>query len=475
MTVTLTYGTRCICGTDFCYLCGVLRDGHGPEPCECPLYGHMENRVPIRDRPGVRPISMRGRDHLRRVAGRSNARLPQLTEDPVSDGEILALLDTIPPQEPQVRPRERRRRHDRAVVFPDNGNPMDAPREPRRRHHPNNEVVDPPRDLMVPTPPFPVRPVGYASAFLEERGWLWPINNLTGGVYSADEIRARRRALIFVENPRRVGDGDVAGPVRVPGPFAAHDDVRGRPRPEPRPRDMPNYRGPNPWDNVVYPRPGEPVVPAWGGRFDEGIDMGYHMPMPPPPPPPMGPDVAQLAPALPIIPRNPARGGAAPQDPPHYHRMAQRPGIAEVVEPGRPYPRDGPAAHQGAHRPGIAEIVPLPPQERPPRHLGHHPRGDVRHLFGMPGYPQGHDPPVHPPPHPRRHRFEPERERAARYAAMELLNQRERGRAHRDGGRHGGPPHWRPMDDRLEPFDPYEGDDDGGEWVYEGGEFYDEF
>ncbi|KAM0445474.1 hypothetical protein ACHAQK_001683 [Fusarium lateritium] len=70
----------CICREQFCYICGKLWLS-----CHCPPYGHLEQMVPMKDRPGVKPPQFR-------------RRRPRRMEEPTSRKAPLRI--------PQLRPQE---------------------------------------------------------------------------------------------------------------------------------------------------------------------------------------------------------------------------------------------------------------------------------------------------------------------------------------------------------------------------------
>ncbi|KAM0248296.1 hypothetical protein ACHAP5_003466 [Fusarium lateritium] len=69
----------CVCREQFCYICGKLWLS-----CHCPPYGHLEQMVPMKDRPGVKPPQFR-------------RRRPRRMEEPTSRKAPLRI--------PQLRPR----------------------------------------------------------------------------------------------------------------------------------------------------------------------------------------------------------------------------------------------------------------------------------------------------------------------------------------------------------------------------------
>ncbi|KAI1059321.1 hypothetical protein LB507_003891 [Fusarium sp. FIESC RH6] len=66
----------CPCGSQFCFLCG--EQWH---TCHCPLYGHYDQMVPMRDRPGVKPPQFRRRQQVP-TAIPDRHRIPQLRPVP---------------------------------------------------------------------------------------------------------------------------------------------------------------------------------------------------------------------------------------------------------------------------------------------------------------------------------------------------------------------------------------------------------
>ncbi|UKZ48762.1 hypothetical protein TrVGV298_002991 [Trichoderma virens] len=153
----------CVCTAQFCYLCGLDWE----QQCSCPQYNGFHLRVPVRQRPGRRPIRRGGRAHLAGGAG-GMTRIPQLRYDP-DDEVALAAVDFAPIGIPapaaalnQVPDREPEPiiRHNAAedMEIPLHRN---APRRPQLRHH--VPAVRPnlfnggPVDLM-PFPPLPLFP-----------------------------------------------------------------------------------------------------------------------------------------------------------------------------------------------------------------------------------------------------------------------------------------------------------------------------
>ena len=110
---------RCPCGTEFCYLCGLVW-----RTCDCPLYLNYELRVPLARRPGARP------DRFNRVPRNRQSgevlRIPQLRAIPEEYVEAFpwptlgrtlrrreprrAARSLSPPREVPLQPREQRNR-----------------------------------------------------------------------------------------------------------------------------------------------------------------------------------------------------------------------------------------------------------------------------------------------------------------------------------------------------------------------------
>ncbi|PNP50498.1 hypothetical protein THARTR1_08880 [Trichoderma harzianum] len=132
---------RCLCGAEFCYICG----RRWTEQCTCPEYNGFHLRVPVRQRPGRRPILRGGRAHL---VGDTDVtpRIPRLRYDP-EDEVALAAVDYAPvdasvptavpspaPSPAPNRVQERVVRHNEAehMEIPLH---MDVPRPPRHQQH----------------------------------------------------------------------------------------------------------------------------------------------------------------------------------------------------------------------------------------------------------------------------------------------------------------------------------------------------
>lgn len=80
----------CLCGAEFCYICGRKWTGG----CRCPEYNGFHLRVPVRQRPGRRPVLRGGRAHL--VSDTDVIpQIPRLRYDP-DDEVVLAAVDYAP-------------------------------------------------------------------------------------------------------------------------------------------------------------------------------------------------------------------------------------------------------------------------------------------------------------------------------------------------------------------------------------------
>ncbi|KKO97516.1 hypothetical protein THAR02_10384 [Trichoderma harzianum] len=170
----------CLCGAEFCYICG--RDWGAR--CGCPEYNGLNMRVPVRQRPGRRPILRGGRAHLvSNVEG--TPRIPQLRYDP-EDEAALAAVDyapigaSVPTAVPNPGPNRvqepipRRNRAEHMEIPAD----RDVPRPPQHRQHarvarPNNlnrrPIGLPPIAALFPfleleEPPLPI-PGAFPGAF----------------------------------------------------------------------------------------------------------------------------------------------------------------------------------------------------------------------------------------------------------------------------------------------------------------------
>ncbi|KAL7908878.1 hypothetical protein GGI35DRAFT_416663 [Trichoderma velutinum] len=82
---------NCVCGAEFCYLCGQCWG----DKCSCPQYNGFHLRVPVRQRPGRRPIMRGGRAHPVEDTDDGILRVPQLRYDP-EDEVTLAAVDYAP-------------------------------------------------------------------------------------------------------------------------------------------------------------------------------------------------------------------------------------------------------------------------------------------------------------------------------------------------------------------------------------------
>ncbi|KAL7787823.1 hypothetical protein V8C37DRAFT_411937 [Trichoderma ceciliae] len=88
----------CLCNVEFCYLCGLPW-----RTCSCPLYGSFHLLVPVRQRPGRRPVARGGRTHL--VGGTEGMlRIPQLRYDPDDEIALAAAEDDAAPRGGDLAP-----------------------------------------------------------------------------------------------------------------------------------------------------------------------------------------------------------------------------------------------------------------------------------------------------------------------------------------------------------------------------------
>ncbi|KAL7963946.1 hypothetical protein V8C34DRAFT_300409 [Trichoderma compactum] len=132
---------NCLCGAEFCYICG----REWTEGCRCPEYNGFHLRVPVRQRPGRRPILRGGRAHLASDTD-GIPRVPQLRYDP-DDEVVLAAVDyapidaSVPTAVPSQAPSPAQNRVQEPVVRRNETEHMeiplhrDVPRPPRHRQH----------------------------------------------------------------------------------------------------------------------------------------------------------------------------------------------------------------------------------------------------------------------------------------------------------------------------------------------------
>ncbi|KAL6789377.1 hypothetical protein J3E68DRAFT_439522 [Trichoderma sp. SZMC 28012] len=166
----------CLCGAEFCYICG--RDWRAR--CRCPDYNGLDMRVPVRQRPGRRPILRGGRAHL---VGNAEGitRIPQLRYDP-EDEVALAAVDyapigaSVPAAVPNPAPNRAqepiaRRNEAEHMEIPAH---RDVPRGPQHRQHarvapPNNlnrgPIGLPPIAALFPFPEEEEPPIPIPGAF----------------------------------------------------------------------------------------------------------------------------------------------------------------------------------------------------------------------------------------------------------------------------------------------------------------------
>ncbi|KAL6829308.1 hypothetical protein J3E69DRAFT_354750 [Trichoderma sp. SZMC 28015] len=162
----------CLCGAEFCYICG--RDWRAR--CRCPDYNGLDMRVPVRQRPGRRPILRGGRAHLaNNVDG--IPRIPQLRYDP-EDEVALAAVDYAPigASVPTAVPNPAPSRAQEPIARRNEAEHMEIPAHrdvPRRPQHRQHARVAPPNNLN--RGPIGLPPIAALFPFLEEEEPPLPI------------------------------------------------------------------------------------------------------------------------------------------------------------------------------------------------------------------------------------------------------------------------------------------------------------
>ncbi|RFN47894.1 putative e3 ubiquitin-protein ligase ari4, partial [Fusarium flagelliforme] len=148
----------CPCGSQFCFLCGERW-----HTCLCPLYGHYDQMVPMRHRPGIKPPQFRRRPQVP-TAIHDRHQIPQLRPVPGGEDRVpqrpaaqRVIRDLHLPQQTNAeleRRRDERRRRENLMMQND------------REHH--GLQRDAPRRPVPFDPPMPVDGLG----FLPGDGWM---------------------------------------------------------------------------------------------------------------------------------------------------------------------------------------------------------------------------------------------------------------------------------------------------------------